>query len=112
MRDVYDKQQEEKEPNMTKRSTQAPNKTLSLGTLRPKDKTKEKSPDAAGTIRIKRDLILDLYKQLTQSDDDDVVADLAGWLYDDANGRYMRVQLSAKWQRPEYRDDSPFFDFH
>ena len=89
-----------------------PNRTLSLGTLRPNDKTKIKSPDVTGTISIKRDLLLDLHKQLTQSNDDEVVANIAGWFYDDANGRYMRVQLSAKYQRPEYRDDSPFADFH
>ena len=87
-----------------------PNRTLSLGTLRPKDKTKDKSPDVTGTITIKRDLLLDLHKQLTQSNDDEVVANIAGWLYDDANGRYMRVQLSAKYQRPEYRDSSPLWD--
>lgn len=89
---------------------QTPNRTLSLGTLRINKKTKDKSPDVTGTISIKRELLLELHKQLTQSDDDEVVADLAGWSYDDANGRYMRVQLS-KTQRREYRDDSPFWDF-
>jgi hypothetical protein len=54
-------------------------------------------------------LILDLHKQITQSNDDEVVANLAGWLYDDAKGRYMRVQLSVK-QRLEYRNDNPFWD--
>jgi hypothetical protein len=79
--------------------------------LRINDKTKDKSPDVIGTISIKRDLLLDLYKQATESDDDDIVAMLAGWFYDDAKGRYMRVQLSAKFQKPEYRDERPFWDF-
>jgi hypothetical protein len=96
---------------MTNQSTQAPNRTLSLGKLRPHAKTKDKSPDATGTIYIKRDLLLDLYKQLNQSDDDEVVAKLAGWLYEDVIGKYMTIQLSAKTQRPEYRDDNPFYDF-
>jgi hypothetical protein len=88
-----------------------PNRNLSLGTLRINNKTKDKSPDVTGTISIKRDLLLELHKQSTESGDDDVVACLAGWFYDDAKGRYMRVQLSAKLQRPEYRDESPFWDF-
>jgi hypothetical protein len=53
-------------------------------------------------ISIKRDLILDLHKQITQCDDDEVTANLAGWLCDDAKGRYMRVQLL---------DGNPFWDF-
>jgi hypothetical protein len=91
---------------------QAPNRSLSLGTLRPNNKTKDRSPDATGTIRIKRDLILAFYKKLIESGDDDVVAYLAGWFYNDANGRYMRVQLSEEYQRPEYRDDRPLMNFH
>ena len=86
-----------------------PNRTLSLGTLRPSPKTKDKSPDVTGTISIKRDLLLELHKKLAQSGDEEVVADLAGWFYDDAKGKYMRVQLS-KYQRPEYRDESRFWD--
>ena len=87
-----------------------PNRNLSLGTLRINNKTKDKSPDVTGTISIKRELLLELHKQL-ESDDDEVVACLAGWFYDDAKGRYMRVQLSKQSRRYEYRDDSPFWDF-
>jgi hypothetical protein len=86
------------------------NRNLSLGILRINNKTKDKSPDVTGTISIKRDLLLELHKQLTESDDDEVIAYLAGWFYDDAKGRYMRVQLSVK-QRLEYRDHNPFWDF-
>jgi hypothetical protein len=92
-------------------TNQTPNRNLSLGTLRPKNKTKDRSPDATGTIRIKRDLLLALYKKLTESGDDDVVACLAGWFYEDANGRYMRVQLSEEFQPPEYRDSRPIMNF-
>jgi hypothetical protein len=88
-----------------------PNRNLSLGILRTNNRTKDKSPDVTGTISIKRELLLEFHKQLTESDDDEVVACLAGWFYDDPKGRYLRVQLSAKLQRPEYRDDSPFWDF-
>ena len=82
------------------------NKTLSIGKLRPKAKTKDKSPYATGTMRIKRDLLLELYKQLSQSEDDEILANIAGWFNKDEIGKYMTIQLSAKYQRPEYRDDS------
>ena len=88
-----------------------PNRNLSLGTLRPKGKTKDKSTDVTGTISIRRDLLLELHKQLTESDDDAIVAFLAGWFYDDAKGRYMRVQLSTKYPKAEYRDDGPLMNF-
>jgi hypothetical protein len=105
--DANHKQKQEKEPFMT---NPKPNRSLSLGTLRRHTKTKDNSPDVTGTISIKRDLILDLHKKITQSGEDEVIANLAGWLYDDAKGQYMRVQLSVK-QRLEYRDDNPFWDF-
>jgi hypothetical protein len=88
------------------------NRSLSLGKLRPQSKTKPKSPDATGKISIRRDLLLDLYKQLNQSDDDEVVANIAGWFNEDENGKYMTVQLSAKYQRTEPRGFGPFIDFH
>jgi hypothetical protein len=89
-----------------------PNRTLSLGKLRPQAKTKDKSPDATGTIYIKRDLLLRLCQELDQSNDDGVLAYLAGWFKEDGDGKYMTIQLSSKFQRPEYRNDSPFFAFH
>jgi hypothetical protein len=89
-----------------------PNRHPSLGILRINDnKTKDKSPDVKGTICIKRDLLLELHKQLTDADDSEVVACLTGWFYDDSKGRYTRVQLSAKPKRLEYRDENPFWDF-
>jgi hypothetical protein len=88
-----------------------PNRTLSLGKLRPQGKAKPKSPDATGKIRIRRDLLLDLYKQLNQSDDDEIVANIAGWFNEDESGKYMTIQLSAKYQRTEPRDCGPFYDF-
>ena len=89
-----------------------PNRTLSLGKLRPQPKTKDKSPDATGTIYIKRDLLLRLYQELNQSNGDGVLGYLAGWFKDGDEGKYMTVQLSAKYQNPEYRNDRPFYDFH
>jgi hypothetical protein len=89
-----------------------PNKTLSLGKLRPAIKTKEKSPDATGTIYIKRDLLLRLHQDLNQSNGDGVLAYLAGWSIKDGDGEYMTIQLSGKFEKPEYRNDSPFFAFH
>jgi len=89
-----------------------PNRTLSLGKLRPALKTKDKSPDATGTIFIKRNLLLRLCQELNQSNAGGVLAYLAGWFKEDGDGKYMTIQLSAKYERPEYRNDSPFFAFH
>jgi hypothetical protein len=91
---------------------QTPNRTLSLGTLRPQAKSKDKSPDATGKIYIKRDLLLRLCQELNQSNGDGVLAYLAGWFKGESDGKYMTVQLSTKYDRPEYRNDSPFFAFH
>jgi hypothetical protein len=88
-----------------------PNRALSLGQLRPNEGTKPKSPHATGTIRIKRDLLIDLHQQMTQSDDDELVADLAGWFNEDGIGKYLTIQLSAKFQRAEPRDCGKFFNF-
>jgi hypothetical protein len=91
---------------------QTPNRNRSLGKLRPQPTTKPKSPDGAGTICIKRDLLLHLYQQLSQSDDDEIVANIAGWFNEDGSGKYMTIELSVKYPRSEYRNDSPFFAFH
>jgi hypothetical protein len=91
---------------------QTPNRSLSLGKLRPQPKTKDKSPDAKGTIYVKRDLLLRLCSELDQSNADGVLAYLAGWFREDGDGKYMTVQLSTKYERPEHRNDSPFFAFH
>jgi hypothetical protein len=88
-----------------------PNRTLSLGKLRPQIRTKDKSPDAKGTLYIKRDLLLRLYQELDQSDDDGILAYMAGWFNEDADGQYMTIQLSEKYQRPEPRGFGPFVDF-
>jgi hypothetical protein len=88
-----------------------PNRNLSLGKLRPHTKTKDKSPDATGRLHIKRELLLDLHKQMSQSDDDGIVANIAGWFNEDDIGKYLTIQLSAKNQRAEPRDCGKFFDF-
>jgi hypothetical protein len=36
---------------------------------------------------------------------------LAGWFNEDDIGKYMTIQLSAQYQRPEYRHERPFWDF-
>jgi hypothetical protein len=87
------------------------NMNRSLGKLRPQAKTKPKSPGSTGTIYIKRDLLDHLHKQLNQCDDNEVVAKIAGWVYEDAKGPYMTIELSAKQQRAESQDSGQYFDF-
>jgi hypothetical protein len=89
------------------------NMNRSLGRLRPKAKTKPRSPGSTGTIYIKRDLLLILTKQLEQSGEDEIAANIAGWVYDDGSGgQYMIIELSEKYKRAEPRDDGPFVGFH
>ena len=80
------------------RSLHASTKKHSLGFLRRNKKTKEKSPDATGTITIQRDLLETIVRQLQSSDEDEVVCCLAAWENTDGNGEpYVTVQLSAKF---------------
>jgi hypothetical protein len=88
---------------------QKSNRDLSLGKLRPKDKTKPKSPDATSRLYIKRELLLELYKQIDQSNAGEVGADMAGWFNEDDIGKYMTIQLSTRRAAP--RDCGEFFDF-
>ena len=61
-----------------------PNMKRSLGRLRPKAKTKPRSPGSTGTIYIKLDLLLLLNRQLGQSGEDEMPANIADWVNEDA----------------------------
>ena len=70
---------------------------LSLGKLRPvKKKTKERSPVLIGTLLLQQSTLKCLIKQMNESRaDDEIPCNLAGWFNDDAQGKYITVQLSA-----------------
>ena len=69
----------------------------SLGALRKAPKTKPKSPDAQGAMKVQRHTIETIMRQLEDSDADEVTANIAGWFNKDSSGRYISVELSPRF---------------
>ena len=69
----------------------------SLGFLRKAQKTKERSPDCVGPIKIQRTTLETLMNQLEQSDANELEANLAGWQNQDRKGQFLTVELSPKY---------------
>ena len=87
------------------------NKNHSLGSLSPAKKTKPKSPDCTGKVRLKRDLVLILLKQLEQSQADEVTCNIAGWRKNGVYGPFMSIEISPRFERRvEVIDADPFAD--
>ena len=86
------------------------NKQKSLGSLRIQQKTKPRSPELQGTIRIQRHTLDAISKQL--DDDNEVIANLAAWKHHDGNDFYLSVELSPKFtntaSRPQIEKRSIF----
>jgi hypothetical protein len=70
----------------------------SLGSLRKATKTKERSPDFTGKLKLQRLTLETIAKQLKEADADEIDCCLAGWRNTDANGQqYLSVELSPKY---------------
>jgi hypothetical protein len=69
----------------------------SLGALRKAVKTKPRSPDTQGAMKIQRHTIETLIKQLDDADADEITANIAGWFNEDGGGRYITVELSPRY---------------
>jgi hypothetical protein len=69
----------------------------SLGSLRKAEKTKPRSPDFTGTLKLQRHTIEAIAKQLKESDAAEVTCCIAGWRNEDQNGPYLSVELSPKY---------------
>ena len=75
----------------------------SLGALRKATKTKERSPDLQGQLHLQRHTLMEIARQAKESDDDEVMCNLAAWKNRDTNGSpYLTVELSP-WYRPPRR---------
>ena len=68
-------------------------KKRSLGTLRKNRKTKPQSPDATGKLHFQRHTLREIYRQLTDGDDE-VICNVAGWRNNDQQGPYLTVEIS------------------
>jgi hypothetical protein len=85
----------------------------SLGVLREAQKTKPRSPDVQGTMKAQRHTIETLLKQLDEAETDEIIANLAGWFYQDANGPYLTVELSPRYisRKERQRREEPINTF-
>ena len=89
------------------------NRMKSLGALRIQQKTKPRSPEMTGTIRIQRHTLETIIEQM--DDDAEVVASLAAWKHRDGDECYLSVELSPKYQGvaklPQQARERTIFDY-
>jgi hypothetical protein len=72
----------------------------SIGKLRKKPKTKERSPDMTGTLYLQRHTAAAIVKAFEKADDQ-VVCNIAAWVNQDQEGQYLTVELSPKYVAPD-----------
>jgi hypothetical protein len=69
----------------------------SLGSLRKTDKTKPRSPNFTGKLKLQR-LTMEVFaKQFKETDAEEIDCCIAGWRNEDKNGPYLSVELSPKY---------------
>jgi hypothetical protein len=66
----------------------------SLGALRKATKTKPKSPDLKGQMKLQRHTAAAIVEQFSHDGVEEVVCNIAGWKNQDYNGPYLTVELS------------------
>ena len=69
----------------------------SLGTLRKANKTKPKSPDLTGQMKLQRHTAAAIVEQFSHDNIEEVVCNIAGWRNQDHNGPYLTVELSPRF---------------
>ena len=69
----------------------------SLGALRKADKTKPRSPDLTGQMKLQRHTAAAIVEQFSRDDIDEVVCNIAGWKNQDYKGPYLSVELSPRF---------------
>lgn len=72
-------------------------KKRSIGKLRIAKKSKERSPDMTGTLRLQRHTAVAILNAFGDPDCDEIICNIAGWRNDDANGPYLTVELSPRY---------------
>ncbi len=88
----------------------------SLGSLRPAiNKTKDRSPDYVGTLKLQRHTLETFAKQFQESGASELECCLASWRNIDATGQaYASVEISPKYvarRRPEPTVSNNLADF-
>ena len=67
----------------------------SLGSLRIQQKTKPKSPEMIGTVKLQRETLETLMEQIGPADE--LVANLAAWKNRDGHSHYLTVEVSPRY---------------
>src|ERR1700733_8992366 len=74
-----------------------PTHKRSLGALRRASKTKPKSPDLTGQMKLQRHTAATIIEQFNHDRVEEVVCNIAGWKNQDTNGSYLTVELSPRF---------------
>jgi hypothetical protein len=69
-------------------------KKHSLGTLRPAVRTKDRSPNVIGPIAVQRSDSIEIHRIFEETGSEEVICNIAGWFYEDSQGKCITVQLS------------------
>jgi hypothetical protein len=69
----------------------------SLGALRKANKTKPKSPDLTGQLKLQRHTASAIVEQFSRDHLEEVVCNIAGWKNQDHGGPYLTVELSPRF---------------
>ena len=73
-------------------------KKRSLGALKKAEKTKPRSPDLVGQLRLQRHTMATIAKQFKETEDaEEVTCCIAGWRNSDHQGSYLTVELSPRY---------------
>ena len=74
----------------------------SVGILRLNTKTKDRSPDLIGSVKMHNRLIHALLDELDETGKDVVECNIAAWQYRDKDGRpLLNLQLSERYEPPQ-----------
>ena len=69
----------------------------SLGALRKANKTKPRSPDLTGQMKLQRHTAAAIVEQFSRDDIDEVVCNIAGWKNQDYKGPYLKIDWSPRF---------------
>jgi hypothetical protein len=82
----------------------------SLGMLRKANKTKPRSPDLMGQMRLQRHTTAALVKEFEDSAVDEIVCNIAAWRNQDHVGSYLTVELSPRFPARQRIEEGDVID--
>ena len=79
----------------------------SLGQLRKANKTKPRSPDVIGKLRLQRHTLQAIVSDFRDSGGEEVICNIAGWKNEDQQGGYLTVEISPRYVSRKQRPPKP-----